>query len=165
MGTRKRKEGGKIMKKLILALILMVAVSYAANEYLFTTWWADSAFQNKEYELWEQYFCDTFTLDGLNGDTIIDIGSPAYNPAIRSLNATAESCWYDVSFDTEKSFFLADSFARNNLAHSVGITAGVGNQNWLISPIKFEKIYMRPGFPGADVGVDSTVKFELRFMR
>ena len=153
------------MRKLTLALVLMVAVSYAANEYLFTTWWADSAFQNKEYELWEQYFCDTFTLDGLDGDTIIDIGSPAYNPAIRSLNATAESTFYYVSFDTEKSFFIADSFARLLLSHQVGITGGVGNQNWLISPIKFQKIYMRPGFPGSDAGVDSTVQFELRFMR
>lgn len=153
------------MKKLALALILMVAIGSAANEYLFTTWWADSALQNKSYEVWEQYFCDTFTLDGLDGDTVIDIGSPGYNPAIRSLNATAESCWYYVSFDTQKSFFHADSFARLLLRHQVGISAGVGNQNWLIAPIKFQYIYLRPGFPSADVGVDSTVQLELRWMR
>ncbi|GAH21009.1 unnamed protein product [marine sediment metagenome] len=115
------------MKKLILALILMVAMGFAANEYLFTTWWADSAFQNKDYDVWEQYFCDTFTLDGLAGDTIIDIGSPAYNPAIRSLNATVDSTYYHVSFDTEKSFFHNDSFARNYLA--------------LFSPLKREYIF------------------------
>jgi len=153
------------MKKLALALILMIAISYAANESLFGDCYVDSLLQDKSALCWERVYCDTFLYDGLDGDSTIDLGMYGYNFMIRSLNATAESCYVDVAFDSYKGIFHADSIARNLLWERVGWTAGVGNQNWFVAPIQARYIYLRPGFPGADVGVDSTILLELRFVR
>jgi len=143
----------------------MVAVSYGATEYLFHDEWADSAMKAKGYEVWENFYCDTLSFDTRILDTIIDLGSPGYNIHMRSLLATAESCYAHVAFDTYKSFFYDDSIARNLLWHTVGITAGVGNQDWFVAPVKAQYIYIRPDYPAADAGVDSIITLELRFVR
>lgn len=153
------------MKKIALTLILMIAISYAANESLFGDSYVDSLLQDKGALCWQQVYCDTLLLDGLDGDTTIDLGGWGYNFMIRSLNTAAESCFYDIAFDSYKGIFHNDSIARNLLWERVGWTAGVGNQNWFVAPIRASKIYCRPGFPGADVGVDSTVLLEIRYVR
>lgn len=148
------------MKKIALALILMVAVGFSADAYLLTKGWgADSVFQTWNDIPASVIYIDTLTFHAKNGDSTLALGSKYYNFRARSLNGAGDSGSVKIAFDTYKGRWHADSVARNILYQAVGLNTA---DDYFYAPIQAKYIYVRPVVGGT---ADSTCVLELMFMR
>ena len=148
------------MKKIALALILMVTISFAADAYLFGKGWsADSQFQKNDKICPSVIYIDTLTFHAKNGDSTLTLGGKYVNFRFRSLNGAGDYGSVKVAFDTYQGRWHADSVARNILYAAVGLNTA---DDYFYAPIAASKIYVRPVVGGT---ADSACILEVMFMR
>lgn len=148
------------MKKLILALILMVAVVFAADASLFGKGWgSDSLFEKNDKICPTIVYIDTLTFHAKNGDSTLALGGQFVNFRFRSLNGAGDSGSVKIAFDSFKGRWHADSVARNLWWQAVGLNTA---DDYLFCPIGAKTVYVRPVVGGT---ADSSCVLEMIFMR
>lgn len=150
------------MKRIALALTLLVVMASAADVYMFgfgKGWGPDSI-----YNFWNdipasRVYIDTITYHAEDGLTTLDLGSKYYNGRFRSLNGAGDSGYVKISFDFIQGISHNDSVAVNYTKQSVGLNSA---DDYLYVPFQFKYIYIWPTVSGT---ADSTCLLEILYMR